>query len=520
MSAIQCQMSVLFLAAAGASQSAPPTPWLPDFLARVPADACAVVAANAPPAELLQRLAVAMGVPADPAIVARAAAALEPRGAAAVRWLPAVNASDTAAARPHLEVVAWLWPLAEADVAPVQQLLRGWFPHSRRRSSGEIVCGNSELLVQAAVAAAPLASAFASSQRRAAMAAPHPGEFAVLADAARLDALLAEWEPTHGADARSGDHPLAIAAMRQLLRLASRAAEEPQSGDAWLQPFLQLVPQTASAAAALRVPAGDFLERMYDALGSLDKELLNAAVRQVPWDGQKLNDARALIEKLKPALSSSIGLVFRRNDPDSEIPVINLAPVPQVAWVLPLQPGSGPIVKKTINWLRTNAKGLGFEKVYVLKLNLGDAAGANGNDGGEDGVWEFLNRQIEGTGEIAVMLYRDVLFVANSAPLLRDMLRAHNHMNGRQSMLDADGMQVTAATLPVAVNGFALLSGLPFGRLLDAFCDHAKEVAGEPDPAWVEPLRGLLRGVDAVHVQMELGTSLLRWQGKVVASSR
>lgn len=265
---------------------------------------------------------------------------------------------------------------------------------------------------------------------------------------------------------------------------------EAQERSKWLDPFLNLVPENACAAAALRMPAGEFIDAMFQALTQSDRELLNDGVRHAPWDGQQLADARDLIDKLKTALLPRTAFVFRKNVRDPQIPVGNPTPVPQVAWVFWIRDGGYSVLQQMVKWMRNNAQTLRFQRVYLLKLNLsGTSSQVTEDTGSGDVVWEFTNPQIDGTGEIATLLFKDFFVVSNSGPLIKDMFWARYGVNGRRSITENEDMQEFMRELPMALNGLIYLRGPQLAELFQEFQTYSEQSSEIPDPVWMQSNR-------------------------------
>lgn len=192
----------------------------------------------------------------------------------------------------------------------------------------------------------------------------------------------------------------------------------------WLDPFLGMVPESACAAAALRMPAGEFLHAMFDALEEDEKTLIDDAMRRVTFQGTQLTDMRDLINRLQLALLPRTGFVFRKNEPDMSrdesgklmVPVTAKSPVPQVAWVFWLQPRAQPLMEELVKMLSNNYQTFRFQNVWHLPVKFG-------NQRLQEPVTEFTQPLIPGTGELAMIVFNDFFVLSNSGPLVRDILR-------------------------------------------------------------------------------------------------
>lgn len=264
---------------------------------------------------------------------------------------------------------------------------------------------------------------------------------------------------------------------------------EKQDKEQWLTPFLRMTPESACAAAALRVPAGEFLTAMYEALLPNEREMFDDAMRRCMFQGAQLADARDLIDKLKLSLLPRMGFVFRKNVPDTAknekgelyVPVVARAPIPQIAWVFWLRQdirvgaeGRTP-AEDVVEMLRKYGSAV-FKFANIYNLPVG---------GLPEPVWEFTNPQIPGTGEIATIVFREFLVLSNSGPLIRDILRTRYNFDGARSLLDGEQYQRIADELPSALNGFVWLRGAKLLEVLDDYRKASEQQNVEPDPEWI-----------------------------------
>lgn len=246
---------------------------------------------------------------------------------------------------------------------------------------------------------------------------------------------------------------------------------EPQDRGQWLDPFLRMVPQNACACAALRMPAEDFLHEMFRSLDRTDQTLLDEGIRKTG----KYRNVRELIDKVAFALLPRTGFVFRKNLPDPDIPVLATSPVPQIAWVFWVKPGMKQPLEDLEEVMRLHHRTFGFESAYELRVNPGV----------EDKILEFTNRQIPGTGEVAMILFDRFFVVSNSGPLIRALF--DNYFGeGRGSILQGQYMEIFDRELPNAVNGFIYLQGR---QLEEVLADYEKDIDFvanlAPDPDWM-----------------------------------
>lgn len=246
---------------------------------------------------------------------------------------------------------------------------------------------------------------------------------------------------------------------------------EPQARSEWLDPFLTLVPADACAAAALRMPAGDFLREMYRALDREEQDLVNDALRKTG----KYDSAFDLIAKIEPALLPRTGFVFRKNTPDPEIKVANPSPMPQVAWVFWLRQGGERTVQEFLEILKDFYTAFGFTGAWKLPIGVGGPEG--------DATLEFTNPQIPGTGEIATLVYERFFALSNSGPLITHMFQAR--LGRRPSITSRPDFEELSAELPPAVNGFVFLQADELARVLRDYEDAILSISATPDPEWM-----------------------------------
>lgn len=267
---------------------------------------------------------------------------------------------------------------------------------------------------------------------------------------------------------------------------------EQQRREQWLDPFLRMVPETACAAAALRMPAGEFLHAMIDALEDGEREFLNDAMRRATYQGKPLNDVRDLIEKLRPAFLPRTGFVFQKNKPDTStnakgelmVPVTARSPMPRVAWVFWLKPGMAPLVDDMVKMLMTYYTTFSFRNLYHLKVQSGEIELP-------EPVTEFTNPHIPGTGEIAMIVFRDFFVLSNSGPLIRDILFAkYPNLTHVRSVRDLPEYEAVERELPAELNGLIWVHGPNLVSVLDDYAAFAENTSEQPDPEWMLTSRG------------------------------
>lgn len=260
---------------------------------------------------------------------------------------------------------------------------------------------------------------------------------------------------------------------------------EKQKRQDWLDPFLRMVPENACAAAALRMPAGEFLHAMFGALEPDARELLNDRMRRSTLQNQALGGMEDLIDRIKIALLPRTGFVFRRNQPDNArdpdtgelmVPVTARSPMPQVAWVFWLREGSSKILEDLVLMLRNDYQTFGFRKVWHLKVPFA---------GGQlpEPVTEFCNPAIPATGEIAMIVFSDFFVVSNSGVLIKDILRTRQ--DGGRSIRTLPQFEEVERELPAELNGLVWLRGPNLVSVLDDYRDFAVADNEAPDQEWM-----------------------------------
>ena len=266
-----------------------------------------------------------------------------------------------------------------------------------------------------------------------------------------------------------------------------KAETEPR--EKWLDPFLRMVPETACAAAALRMPAGDFMAAMFESLEDAQRDLLNDGFRRASFQGTQLTDVRDLIERVRPAFLHRTGFVFRKNIPDTKrdqktgelnVPVAAQSPIPQVAWVFWLRPGGAALAKDLITMLSTYHTTFDFKKVWNLPVPFGTEQVL------EEKVTEFTNPRIPGTGEIAMMIVSDFFVISNSGPLVCDIVRArYSNQTGVKSIRDSDEYAALEPELASELSGLLWVNGQRLLPVFDDYMAFANAVNEQPDMEWM-----------------------------------
>ncbi len=267
---------------------------------------------------------------------------------------------------------------------------------------------------------------------------------------------------------------------------------EKQRRSQWLDPFLKLVPASACAAAALRMPAGEFLHAMFDALEVDEKSLINDALRRATFNGEQVQDVRDLVDRLRLAFKPRTGFVFRRNIPDTSIdketgelmiPVTAKSPMPQVAWVFWLRPNGAPLVESLVSMLSNYHKSFGFQRVWHLPVPFGDRKL-------DEPVTEFTNPQIPATGTIAMLVFREFFIVSNSGPLIRDiLLTKYSSITNAKSIRDLPEFAELESELSQSLSGLVWINGANMVPVLDDYLNFADQSSEMADQGWMRQMR-------------------------------
>ena len=263
---------------------------------------------------------------------------------------------------------------------------------------------------------------------------------------------------------------------------------EQDSRERWLDPFLNMVPESACAAAALRMPSGEFLHAMFDALEDAEKSLINDALRQSNYNGTQVDGASDLIDRLRVAFRPRTGFVFRRNVPDTkrdpdtgelQVPVAAKSPMPQVAWVFWLRPGSAGLTQALTEMLLSYKKSFGFAKVY--KYSVPYAGGTF-----PEKIYEYTNPQIPATGEVAMITFGEFFVVSNSAPLISDIVRTnYGAQSGMRSIRELDQFYPVEEELSSTLSGLVWVDGEGLQLVLDDYLAFSDVSSEQMDPEWM-----------------------------------
>lgn len=268
-------------------------------------------------------------------------------------------------------------------------------------------------------------------------------------------------------------------------------AAESRPREEWLEPFLGMVPDSACAAAALRMPVGEFLHAMFGSLEPDERDLVNDMMRRATYQNEPLTDVNDLIDRLQVAFLPRAGFVFRKNVPDMSldqdgqlnVPVAHRSPMPQVAWVFWLRPGSERMLENLILMIRNNPGSFHIKRVWHLQVPFA---------GGKlkEPVTEFCNPQIPATGEVAMMVFRQFFVLSNSGPLIKDILRTNYKVDNSRSITMRPEFPQFERELPSSLNGFVWLRGKNLVPVLDDYLNYAESDSELPNPDWMRIVRG------------------------------
>lgn len=262
---------------------------------------------------------------------------------------------------------------------------------------------------------------------------------------------------------------------------------ESQQRDKWLDPFLKLVPRDSCAAAALRVPAGDFLQQMVRAA---DQDLVSEVDGMLKQTGtySSLDD---LIRQIQQPLDPRIGVVFKRKqDPNKfgfsgapgqefqKIESFDPDGSPDFAWVFWLDDRMGNSkLQGLINYLDQNQRTFGFRR-YNLPIKENSGVYAR----------EFANNNIPGTGEIVTCLFGTEFFVlSNSGPLVVDMVNAY--LDGRNLKSSAVYSDKVEPELDRKLNGFMYFDGARLDEVVEDLIEFERSASADPSPDWMVEVR-------------------------------
>ncbi|MEO0479075.1 MAG: hypothetical protein AAF196_06310 [Planctomycetota bacterium] len=256
---------------------------------------------------------------------------------------------------------------------------------------------------------------------------------------------------------------------------------EPQERRVWLDPFFTLVPREACAAAALRVPAADFLREM---AAAIDPEIRREIDQLIKSTG-RYESLDGLVETLRPSLRDRIGVVFKRQqDPNQfntegaeRIETYDPSADPDVAWVFWLDDRFRGQVRNLIRFMQ--------EQHRTFEFRLTDLPIVNAASG--DVAQEFNSPNIPATGQLVACLFRDFFIFSNSGGLVRNMVQAQldsSHLGNMKAF------QPIEAELGQKLNGFVWLNGPRLVEVAEDQVTFLVEEADVPDPGWMVDVRG------------------------------
>jgi hypothetical protein len=240
-----------------------------------------------------------------------------------------------------------------------------------------------------------------------------------------------------------------------------------------------MVPERACAAAAMRMPACDFLQEMWQAI---DVDLRRDVDQMVARTG-KYQSVSHLIDSLRTALQPRTGFVFHRrrdigNHPDGRpIESFEPTPAPHVAWVFWIDPRNRTPLEDLYRFLSDYREVLGFTAAYDLPVK-----GASGGDAAR----EFINPNIPGTGELAITLYRGFFIVSNSGPLIRDMALSQEDSKNVLALRDFEAFDQEIAS---RLNGFVFVQGERLAEVVQDYLDQLESGGEAPDAGWAVGVR-------------------------------
>jgi hypothetical protein len=204
-----------------------------------------------------------------------------------------------------------------------------------------------------------------------------------------------------------------------------------------------------------------------------------------------MTDMNDLIDKLEIALLPRAGFVFRRNVPDRSldkdgnlaVPVARRSPMPQVAWVFWVRPGSERVLRDFVQMVSDNSGKFYIKRVWHLPVKF--AGGTL-----PEPVTEFCNPQIPATGEVAMLPFGRFFVLSNSGPLIKDILRTnYSRRTGMKPILDLPEFYLFDRELPDALNGFLWLRGENLVPVLDDYLRFAEADSEQPDPEFLVQIR-------------------------------
>jgi hypothetical protein len=232
-----------------------------------------------------------------------------------------------------------------------------------------------------------------------------------------------------------------------------------------MRELLTQVPPDTAAVAVLRIPAEELGKLVLAALGPDISGLVDDLLRGT----HVYADTAALLNEIAPVLDDRVAVVVRRQQPDPSIMVMWPRPIPEVACMFWLRPTAGEPLDRFVTMLR---KFPFFTHVY--RLDVTDS----------QGIMEFCNPFLPGTGELAT--YQDVSWfvIANSGPLVKDLILAPKAEHA-----------FATAVAPLAIQGPPEGHGLLMFRtnavdvMLEQWQTVLMQLTNTPDADWIRAQR-------------------------------
>lgn len=253
----------------------------------------------------------------------------------------------------------------------------------------------------------------------------------------------------------------------------------------WMDEFFGMVPQTAVAAAALRLPAGDFINELFEDVLDRDERLV--VNEQLKKTGKYKNFGQ-LVAQINGAVRPRVGVVLRPNRRSEKtkqaFDVHNESPFPQWAWVFWIKRDRrGRLVSKPlselIKLLNTHRGAFNVTKAYTLKLAGG---------GSSDVAFEFAIPQIPGTGNIAVCTYGEYFIFGNSGPFIESMAQALV-LPKVSSMREHEDYLEIEPDISAAVNGVGFVWAENLKKVGEDFQAFADKLDSFMDNSWARQNR-------------------------------
>lgn len=253
----------------------------------------------------------------------------------------------------------------------------------------------------------------------------------------------------------------------------------------WMDEFFGMVPQNAVAAAALRLPAGDFINELFEDV--LDRDERVVINEQLKKTGKYKNFAQ-LVAQIDGAVRPRVGVILRpnrRSDKTKQtFDVHNESPFPQWAWVFwTKRDRRGRLMSKPlsdlIRLLNSHRGAFNVTKAYTLKLAGG---------GSKDVAFEFAIPQIPGTGNIAVCTYGEYFIFGNSGLFIDAMAQALVLPNVPSMREDKD-YQEFEEEMSAAVNGVGFVWAENLRKVGEDFKTFSEKLDSFMDNSWARKNR-------------------------------